>query len=290
MRNLPGDGRFHSYADFELALPNEDFSMTRLHLVIIATLFIIGYASAGDQDSTKKTENKPQAPPFVTLLLSGGPENFIKRFDKNQDGLLSKDEAPPGLAKVFDQFDTNNDGRLDKSEIERMAKFFRQRFGENNKKPNPNPGNNPAVEKVVDRLLQQMDTNKDGKISKAEAKDKIALFFEQLDTNKDGYLDREELRKAAARFLANQSGKGAPGPGAPNRGPDFDDLDKNADGRLTPDELKGTAFGDHFAEIDANQDGKIDRKEFEAYLKKQTEKNAEKPAGENQPAKKVEKK
>jgi len=33
-----------------------------------------------------------------------------------------------------------------------------------------------------------------------------------------------------------------------------------------------------------------DRKEFEAYLKKQAEKNADKPAGENQPAKKVEKK
>src|SRR5260370_4301412 len=257
--------------------------MIRLHFVTIPTLLIISYASAGDQDSTKKTENKPQAPPFVTLLLSGGAENFIKRFDKNQDGVLSKDEAPPGLAKVFDQFDTNNDGKLDKSEIEGMAKFFRQRFGENNKKPNPNPGNNPAVEKVVDRLLQQMDTNKDGKISKAEAKDKIALFFEQLDTNKDGYLDREELRKAAARFLAHQSSKGAPGPVASNRGPEFDDFDKNADRQLTPDELKGTAFGDHFNEIYANQDGKIDRNDFEAYLKKQAEKNAENLSDETNP-------
>src|SRR5436190_1535917 len=116
--------------------------MTRLHLVMIATLSIVGYASAGDQDSTKKTENKPPAPPFVTLLLSGGAENFIKRFDKNQDGVLSKDESPPGLAKVFDRFDTNNDGKLDKSEIERMAKFFRQRFGENKKKPEPSTPNN----------------------------------------------------------------------------------------------------------------------------------------------------
>jgi Ca2+-binding EF-hand superfamily protein len=262
----------------------------RFHLVTIAALSLLSYAVGDDQDTTKKAENKPQVPPFVTLLLSGGSENFIKRFDKNKDGVLSKDEAPPGLAKVFERFDTNSDGKLDKSEIERMAQFFRQRFGENNKKANPNPSVNPMVEKVVDRLLQQMDTNKDGKISKAEAKDKIALFFEQLDTNKDGYLDREELRKAAARFLANQGGKGLPGPGAPNRGPEFDDLDKNADGRLTPDELKGTSFAEHFTEIDTNKDGKIDRKEFEGYLKKQAEKNADKPSDEKQPIKKVDKK
>jgi Ca2+-binding EF-hand superfamily protein len=264
--------------------------MCRFHLVTIAALALVGQAVGDDQNTTKKAEQKPQAPPFVTLLLTGGAENFIKRFDKDKDGVLSKEESPPGLAKVFERFDTNNDGKLDKSEIERMAQFFRQRFGENNKKPNPNPSVNPMVEKVVDRLLQQMDTNKDGKISKAEAKDKIALFFEQLDTNKDGYLDREELRKAAGRFLANQGGKGPPGPGAPNRGPEFDDLDKNADGRLTPDELKGTSFADHFTEIDTNKDGKIDRKEFEAYLKKQAEKNADKPADEKQPIKKAEKK
>jgi Ca2+-binding EF-hand superfamily protein len=264
--------------------------MLRFHLATITALFWVGYAVGGDQDTTKKTENKPHAPPFVTLLLSGGAENFIKRFDKNQDGFLSKEESPPGLVKVFERFDTNNDGRLDKSEIERMAQFFRQHFGNNNKKPNPNPGVNPMVEKVVDRLLQQMDTNKDGKISKAEAKDKIALFFDQLDTNKDGYLDRDELRKAAARFLANQGGKGVPGAGAPSRGPEFDDLDKNADGRLTPDELKGTSFAEHFSEIDTNKDGKIDRKEFGAYLKKQAEKNADKPSDETPSVKKVEKK
>jgi hypothetical protein len=103
-------------------------------------------------------------------------------------------------------------------------------------------------------------------------------------------LDREELRKAAARFVANQAGKSGPGPGAPKRGPEFDDLDKNADGRLTPDELKGTAFGDHFEEIDTNKDGKIDRKEFASYLKKQAEKDSEKSSDDSKSAKKPEKK
>jgi len=251
-----------------------------------------GQDTAKKQEAVKKNEN-PQVPPFVTLLLNGGVDNFIKRFDKNKDGVLSKDEVPPGLAKIFDRFDTNNDGKLDKPEIEKLLEAMRRRFGENNKKPEPNPNknnpaNNPMVERMVDRLLEQMDANKDGKISKTEAQGKIAKFFEQLDINKDGFLDREELRKAAARCVANQAGKGEPG--QLRRGPEFDDLDKNADGRLTPNELKGTPFADHFDEIDTNKDGKIDKKEFEAYLKKQAEKNSEKPPDDSKSTKNTDKK
>ena len=59
---------------------------------------------------------------------------------------------------------------------------------------------------------------------------------------------------------------------------------------LTPDELKGTPFAEHFDEIDTNKDGKIDRKEFEAYLRKQAPPNEDKPSEEAKPAKKAEKK
>jgi len=263
--------------------------------LISASFLFADFCLADTQESAKNTENKQQVPPFVTLLLQGGADNFIKRFDKNKDGALSKDEVPPGLAKIFDRFDKNKDGKLDKQEIENLLQVMRQRFGESNKKPNANrnknpPANNAQVEKMVERLLEQMDTNKDGKISRAEATGRIAQFFDQLDTNKDGYLDKEELRKAAARFVANQGGNAGPAPGAPPRGPEFDDLDKNADGRLTRDELKGTTFGDHFDEIDTNKDGKIDRKEFEAYLKKQREKATEKSRDDSTSTKKAEKK
>jgi len=273
--------------------------MYRCLLVTIASLFFVASGFAGDQDSAKKQEAN-QMPPFVALLLKGGTDNFIKHFDKNKDGVLSNDEAPPGLARIFDRFDTNHDGKLDKEEIERLFQVMRQRFGDNKKpeqNPNKNPNKNPAnnnlqVDRMVEKLLEQMDANKDGKISKAEAKGRIAEFFDQLDTNKDGYLDKEELRRAAARFVANQGGKGGPGgpaPGLPKRGPEFDDFDKNADGRLTREELQGTPFADHFDEIDTNKDGKIDRKEFEAYLKKQAAQNADKSSDEAKSAKKAEK-
>ena len=124
---------------------------------------------------------------------------------------------------------------------------------------------------MVAGFLERFDANKDGKISKDEAKNKLAEVFDRFDTNKDGYLDKDELRRVAAFMVAARNmGPGGARPG--NVGPDFDDLDRNADGRLSRDELKGTPYADHFDEIDTNKDGKIDKKEFTAYLKKQAEK------------------
>src|SRR5207245_508188 len=99
-----------------------------------------------------------------------------------------------------------------------------------------------------------------------EARGPLASNFDRLDTNKDGYLDRQELLRAIRMGLL---GGGRPGGGDGRPGVDFDALDKNADGRLTRQELKGTPYFDKFDDIDTNKDGKIDPKEFAAYLKKQ---------------------
>ncbi|HLW64008.1 MAG TPA: hypothetical protein VKS79_01735, partial [Gemmataceae bacterium] len=93
-----------------------------------------------------------------------------------------------------------------------------------------------SPEALVDSILERMDKNKDGKISRDEAQGRIKENFDRIDTNKDGFLDREELLRMARAVLAN--GDGQPkGPGFGGFGPagstnDFDALDKNADGRL----------------------------------------------------------
>jgi Ca2+-binding EF-hand superfamily protein len=144
------------------------------------------------------------------------------------------------------------------------------------KKPADKSANdNPAVERRVSDVFERMDANKDGKISKAEAKNFIAQNFDRIDANKDGFIDKDELRRFVARTVAmgGGGGFGSAGFGGPT-GPDFDALDKNADGRLTREELKGTPYADKLDEIDTNKDGKIDKKEFAAYLKKQAEKKS----------------
>jgi Ca2+-binding EF-hand superfamily protein len=124
----------------------------------------------------------------------------------------------------------------------------------------PKDANAAAVDKIVNNLLAQFDADKDGKISKKEAKAKLLLIFDKFDANKDGFLDRKELRQVAMFILGQQGGKGP--------GLDFDALDRNADGRLTRDEVRGTVLEKLFDQIDTNRDGRISREEFEAFLEK----------------------
>jgi Ca2+-binding EF-hand superfamily protein len=228
--------------------------------LLVPILALCSTVWGADQAAPKKSPAQP--PPF----LKDTPEQFIKRFDKNMDGFLTRNEVPPFLARAFDRIDTNGDGKLDKQEIAAWLKTAQQRFGQQN-------GPSQAeIDRVVNGMLERMDKDKDGKISRKEAEGRpLARVFDQFDTNKDAFLDKKELRQAAIRFLAMQGGRpqGGRGQGGPAfAGPDFDALDLNADGRLTRDELKGTPYLKVFDEIDTNKDGKIDRKEFEAYLKK----------------------
>lgn len=127
----------------------------------------------------------------------------------------------------------------------------------------------PGPERMVTMLLQQMDENKDGKIAKSEARNRVADIFATADVNKDGYLDRNELMAIAQRMANAIDRPGGPRPGGPfGRGADpldFDAQDKNADGRLTRDELRGSRFADVFDAIDKNKDGKLNPDEWSSY-------------------------
>lgn len=61
------------------------------------------------------------------------------------------------------------------------------------------------IERYVDQLLEKMDTNKDGKISRQEATGRVAEIFNHLDLNKDGVLDKDELRKAVIRSFSQKN-------------------------------------------------------------------------------------
>ena len=58
----------------------------------------------------------------------------------------------------------------------------------------------------TEQLLAQMDTNKDGKLAKDEAKGPLLNDFSKIDTNNDGFLSKEEIEKTP-----KQERKGPPG-------------------------------------------------------------------------------
>jgi Ca2+-binding EF-hand superfamily protein len=249
--------------------------MIRL-LLMSGAVAVLTLASAEPGRGQQEKAKKPS--PAVAELLKSSPQEFICRYDRNKDGYLSKEELPSRLTIAFDRIDANGDGKLDVKEVEQMLEMMRKRFGlDDESKTRPDDSKkNEAADRYVAKLLQGLDRNKDGKISKAEAQGRIAQAFDQFDANRDGYLDKEELRKLAARLVAQPGG----GDGRlQSTGPDFDALDKNADGRLTRDELKGTPFADAFDAMDANKDGKVTPAEFEAFLKKQAQKKNHQSAG-----------
>lgn len=216
----------------------------------------------------------------IVELLRGSPEEFIKRFDKNKDGVLTWDEVPGIQSAAFAKLDLNHDGKLDAREIDKMLQALRALDPKDldRKLLALHERNAPAKDVKKDlptdaelaRLAQVMDRKKDGRVSRVEVQGRLRDVFTILDANHDGFLDRKELQTASVRPVA-QSRPQSIVPAISNQPPDFDALDQNADGRITRDELQGTPYLEVFDAIDANKDGKISPREFEAYIKRQAE-------------------
>ena len=121
-------------------------------------------------------------------------------------------------------------------------------------------------------LMSQLDTNKDGKLSK----DEVLARFDQVDTNKDGFLSAEELAAARAQFAGAHLWMDANGDGTVSReeaknspmlSRNFDAIDANKDGQLSRDEMRAYHLahrGEGWAALDVNKDGTISREEAKA--------------------------
>ena len=109
------------------------------------------------------------------------------QLDANKDGAIDRAEAAkaPKLAEKFDQLDKNKDGKLGADERPQRGKGHRggDRGGHGG-------------------MMRAADTDKDGRISRAEANAAQAPSgerFEQMDVNKDGYLDRADMQARATQ-------------------------------------------------------------------------------------------
>jgi len=163
---------------------------------------------------------------------------LLEALDLDRDGAISADELKKAATSLI-ALDKNKDGVL-----------TREEFG-------PPGDRNP---------LAALDKDGDGRVSKAEADDRLKERFDELDKDRDGFLSAEELRP---RPPAGPEGREAGGPGTPGeprgrRGPGMRPgpisciqvaLDMNRDRKIDADEIKGAP--DALAKLDKDKDGRI---------------------------------
>ncbi len=226
-----------------------------------------------------------RTPIFISLvlLLAAGPaalaesdldtiNNLFKVWDRNEDGTLSRDEAPD--PQLFDKIDTNQDGKVTREEAAaflgvELPKPKAEPRPKPEAKPEPKPEARPAgkkesksvaavkkrpvtVKQRTKDFFERFDLNKDGKIQKSEFRDGEQAFGE-ADRSKNGELSRKEVSAYVKAGL--ERAKRNPRPD------NFMDLfDRNRDDKVTKREYDGP--GQFFRMYDHNKNGVIVQEEL----------------------------
>lgn len=104
--------------------------------------------------------------------------------------------------------------------------------------------------------FDDLDANKDGKVTKDEFAAPMAQRFGDIDTNGDGVITRDEFDAAHPPM---HDGPG--GPGMWRRHMDLKTLDADGDGKISFDEFTAP-MKQHFDAMDADHDGALEPNEL----------------------------
>ncbi len=118
-------------------------------------------------------------------------------LDANSNGTLSQDEAKGPLAEHFNEIDADGDGELTKDEL----KAFHKEHGGPHGHP---PGH----------VMEVLDENGNGTISKDEARGPMADDFAEIDADADGEVSGDEVHA----FFEARHGDAHDGGGRGHRG------------------------------------------------------------------------
>ena len=257
--------------------------------------------------------NRPPAPPAQPLGQSAAqpqvpaapqtPANpnapvplpsWFSEIDTAKKGEVTRADFLKYRMKTFEQLDTNKDGKLSLEEFIKVAEP-------------PFTTEGPGVPSLEERRsraraeFQNLDTNRDNFVERAEAEALVHAEFNQYDTDRDNKVTEAEIRRIVQTALMReeqardqqrreQEAQKRKGLVTINEFIDMqlrgaDQLDKNGDGKITAQEyaaVAGPAEGPQaqglppfdmrrkvvmvkFNEIDTNKDGVLDRVELTAY-------------------------
>lgn len=174
---------------------------------------------------------------------SGGPmqQRFLRRFDADNDGKLTRDEFQAGVRRMFTRFDLDGDGRITDADLPPMMRGTGVLKGEGGFGRGMGSGGG-----MLGRLIAA-DTNKDGVITVDEAVTAATARFVQFDRTKDGVVEQadfEQLRKEMLDYRVQR----------------FVHRFGGTDGRVTRDQFAAVA-AEQFKLLDGNNDGRVDRQD-----------------------------
>lgn len=109
-------------------------------------------------------------------------------LDLDHDGSLSTEEIAKA-ARSLAALDKDGNGALATAEMQQSPSSLAAR------------ANGPDLARVWQRLLQA-DKDSDGRLSQAEAPERMQRNFERVDTNKDGFIEEAEFKSSVARLRA----------------------------------------------------------------------------------------
>jgi len=241
-------------------------------------------AAPAPQETTPTQAGAPQANAPVPLPV------WFREIDTHKKGEVSRADFIKYRMRAFEQLDANKDGKLS---LEEFLKIAEPPFNQGG------PNQPPLEERRVRARaqFQNLDTNGDGFIERAEAEVPFHAEFNQYDTDRDNKITEPELRLIVQNSLRreeqarreaearNRAGKLTLNDYIDMQLREADKLDKNNDGKVSAQEylvIAGPADGAQgqnplpyevrkklvmvkFNEIDANKDGVLDRVELTAF-------------------------
>jgi Ca2+-binding EF-hand superfamily protein len=160
-------------------------------------------------------------------------KRFMKRFDADRDGKVTKEEFSKSRRDRFAWRDLNDDGRIGLEDMPPSARERAGRWADRAKEAQESKDGKEAQEQkggrgfTLERILGRSDRQ-----------------FSRLDRNGDGVIDMSDLQSAASERMAFASQRF------------FRRYDADRDGKVSRDEFNRSAR-ERFVQLDLDDDGKI---------------------------------
>ena len=162
-------------------------------------------------------------------------QNYIERYDENNDDQLSRNELPSNMRRTFDQLDRNGDGRVTRSELQQHA------------------GTQQSGAQPVHITYVWVTSANQGQMKLNDLQPAYDLL-QQIDQDGSGQISRRELRARRQEIVSNWVGS------------TFRKHDENDDGQISRDEAEATAMAQQFDQLDRNGNDRISRGELQSSL------------------------